>query len=77
MVILRNVPDQKLQLLRISTNQLLPRKTRIVRFLYVLNTTVKDEFHQLLLVINRNLVNLQLNRTVVVQTLTDKLKVSN
>lgn len=76
-VILGNVPHQKLQILFHLFQQFVPGEFRINALAHVFVISIENVLHVLLFVVYRNLVDLELNRLLVVQTLSNKLEVGD
>ena len=75
-VIIRNVPHKKLVLLFIVVKQLIPGKTWVDAFSNFICISLKNIFHKLLLIVDRDFKNLELYIFLVIQTLSNELKIS-
>lgn len=74
-MIIRNMPHQKLHILFILLDEVLPWETGVFPSIDLIRLAVEDKLHELFLIINGDFKDLELDGLAIVDAFTDELEV--
>lgn len=76
-VIIRDMPHQKLHIVSILLDEVIPRETCVLSTVDLIHLPMKNKLHELFLIEYRHLQNFQLNGLAVIDTLPNELKIDD
>lgn len=69
------MPHQKLNFVFVLADEFIPGEARVLSLQNFINIPVEDEFHHLILIVNRHLKNLELDNLAIAQAISNELEV--
>lgn len=74
-MIIRNMPHQKLHIVFILFNEVIPRKAGVFSSIDLIGLAVEDELHELFLIVDGDFKDLEFDGLAIVDALADELEV--